>query len=144
MAYLLPEDLKTHIYSENADEITRDDDEIIIICIDAAVAEAKAYLSRFDLIKLFGTDLIAPVFIDANLKNKVKDIAVWQLVCLANPNIKMEVARTRYEDAIKWLTMVQSGKADPGFPVPTDDEDTDFNESAGVQWDSNPKRENHF
>lgn len=144
MAYLLAGDLDTHIYSENRDEIVRDDAGIIDQCITAAIAEAKSYLSRFDLLAIFGTDVIDATFADENLKNKVKDIAVWQLVCLANPNIKMEVARTRYEDAIKWLTMVQKGTADPGFPMPVDDADTDYDESAGVQWDSNPKRENHF
>ncbi|RXK57559.1 DUF1320 domain-containing protein [Lacibacter luteus] len=145
MPYLLSGDLDTHIYSENKEEIVREDAAIIASCIAAAIAEAKSYLSRFDLLAIFGTDEIEPTHRDENLKNKVKDIAVWQLVCLANPNIKMEVARTRYEDAIKWLTMVQSGKSDPKLPMPVDEDDEDgYDESSNIQWDSNPKRNNYY
>jgi phage gp36-like protein len=145
MPYLLPGDLNTHIYEENRDEIAREDNSVVQTCIDAAIAEVKSYLSRFDLLKIFGDgDTVEPTHADENLKNKVKDVATWHLVCLANPNIQMEVARTRYEDAIKWLTMVQSGKADPKLPMPVDDEDTDFDESTNIQWNSNPKRNNHY
>lgn len=144
MPYLLSDDLNTHIYAENKEEIARDDADIITRCIAAAIAEAKSFLSRFDLLAIFGTDTVEPSHADENLKNKVKDIAVWHLVCLANPNIKMEVARTRYEDAIKWLTMVQAGKADPLLPMPVDDPEDDFNQGSNVQWDSNTKRNNFF
>lgn len=113
--------------------------------ISAAVAEVKSYLSRYDLLKLFGNDVIPPEVNDEHLKNIVKDVAVWYLLRLANPNIDLALFRTIYEDAIKWLTLVQKGQADPeGWPYPTDDADTDYDESAGIQWSSNPKRGQHY
>ncbi len=119
--------------------------DIVAKSITAAVAEAKSYLSRFDLLKLFGTDVDVPTVEDEHLKSIVKDIACWKLVRLANPNIDLALFRTIYEDALKWLTLVQSGKADPaGWPYPEDNPDTDYNESAGVQWDSNLKRRQHY
>lgn len=144
MPYLLPDDLDTHIYGENLAEIVRNDDVLIEKAISAAVAEAKGYLFRFDLVALFGTEDDDPTHEDENLANKVKDIVLWNLVKLGNPNIQMELARTTYEDAIKWLTMVQSGKQVPGWPLKSDNPDTDYSEEGRVQWDSNPKRNNYY
>jgi len=145
MPYLTPVELKTHIYPEIADAITREDDTIITNAINGAVAEAKSYLSRYDLLQLFGTDIVAATVTDVNLKNKVKDIACWYIVRLANPNINLELSRTLYEDAIKWLKDVQKGYADPeGWPYKADNTSTSFNENNFVQYSSNTKRENHY
>jgi phage gp36-like protein len=147
MPYLLAADLDTHIYAEIRDEITREDAARVTSAIKEAVSEAKSYLSRFDLVALFGTEvpLAAPTVDDEHLKSIIKSIAVWRLVRLANPNISIAMARTNYEDAIKWLMAVQSGKADPeGWPYKADNPDTPFNEGALVDWSSNTKRGNHF
>ena len=144
MPYLQIEDLKTHIYPENADEISREDDEIIEKAIAAAIDEAKGYMSRFDLLKIFGDDDTEPVVSNENLKNKVKDLVVWTLVKLGNPNIKIDMARTCYEDAIKWFERVATGKFNPGLPMPVDDDTTDYDESGSIQWDSETKRNNHW
>lgn len=144
MAYLLSGDLDTHIYSEDKEEIVRMDADIITKAIAAAVAEAKSYLRRFDLLAIFGTDDIDATFEDENLKNKVKDIVLWNLCKLGNPNIKVEMARSCYEDAIKWLMMVQKGAVAPGYPMPADDPATGLREDQDIQWDSNPKRNNHY
>lgn len=144
MAYLLIGDMDTHIYSENRDAIVRSDNSIVYAAIDAAVSEAKSYLSRFDLVKLFGNDDTEPSYTDDNLKQKVKDLALWHLVTLGQANIKIELARTKYEDAIRWFEKVSERKINPGFPMPGDDPDTDSNESESIEWDSNPKRNNHY
>ena len=143
MAYLAKADLKTHIYIAIITEIDRGDTTIIPLQIDAAISEAKSYCSRFDLVKLF--DPAATGFVDdKNLLDKVKDLACWKIIKLANPNVNMELFRTNYEDAISWFEKVQSGKADPGWPVPADDVDSDIKEGSQVQMQSNTKRENHY
>jgi phage gp36-like protein len=143
--YLTPTELTTHIYPEIADEISREDDSIIEKAISEAIQEAKSYLSRFDLMKIFGNDATEPIVEDENLKSKVKDIAVWRLVRLANPNISMALARTNYEDAIRWMKDVQKGTADPeGWPYKPTDQTTPLTEGAAIGWGSNTKRRNHF
>lgn len=143
MAYLIKDDLKTHMHQEILNAISRDDDTIITTQIDTAIAEAKSYCSRFDLDKLFD-DGNADFVDDPNLLDKVKDIACWKILKLSNPNVNIELFRMNYEDAIAWLKLVQSGKADPDWPVPSDDEDTDRVEGSEVQWESNTKRTNHY
>lgn len=152
MAYLTKTDLATHIYGENINTITRSDDTIVDRAIAAGIAEAKSYLGRYHLNHLFWDGALpAPAGVtgqpveDENLKNKVKDIAAWHLVKLANPNINLELFRTAYEDAIDWLKLVQSGKSSPyGWPYFVDDPDTPYVEGGPIQWTSNPKRSNHF
>lgn len=143
MAYLIPDDLKTHIRSEILDAISRGDATIITIAIDVAVAEAKSYCSRFNLVKLF--DDADPDFVDdPNLLNNVKSLACWKIITLASPNVRMELFRTNYEDAIDWFKLVQTGKADPAWPVTADDVDTDRKEGTDIQYSSNKKRYNHY
>jgi phage gp36-like protein len=144
MAYLLAGDLDTHIYSDNLNQIVRNDNSIIYTAIDAAIAEAKSYLARYDLLKIFGDDNNDPAYSNEDLKNKVKSLAIWQLVTLGQANIKIELARTRYEDAIRWFEKVAASRINPGFPMPVDDSTTDYKENQTIQWDSEPKRYNHF
>lgn len=144
MAYLIQADFKTHIYAEIITEITRSDNTICPIAINEAISTAKGYLSRFNKTKLF--DDAATGFVnDPQLLAAVKDIAVWRMIRLANPNLSIEMARTNYEDAINWLKDVQKGIADPdGWPYKDDDTDTDFPEGNAVSYTSNTKRSNHY
>lgn len=144
MPYLLAGDLNTRIYSENIDQIVRSDNSIIYEAIDSAIAEAKTYLARYDLMKIFGDNDNDPQYENADLKNKVKSLAIWQLVALGQANIKMDVARTNYEDAIHWFEKVAASKINPGFPMPQDDPATDYREDETIQWDSELKRDNHY
>jgi phage gp36-like protein len=140
--------LKTHVYAEIIDEITRQDDEIVEKGIKAAIGEAKSYLSRFDKLAIFGTDTVTPTVSDddlAYLREIVIEIAVWKIVRLSNPNVELKLMRTGYEDAINWLKMVQKGQVDPSLPYKADDATTEtFNENSSVQFSSNTKRNNHF
>lgn len=125
-------------------EPTTDPDSIVTRVIASAIAEARSYLNRFDLPAMFGTAEAEPTYESEHLKNLVKDIACWHLVRLSNPNINLELFRTAYEDAIKFLKEVQQGKADPGWPYKPDNPDTPGDESAAVQWSSNRKRRQHL
>jgi len=144
MPYLIKTDLYTHLYEEIIEQITREDDDIVERVITSAINEAKYYLSKYDLLKLFGDEDTAPEVVDSNLQDTVKHLACWKLVSLGNPNINLELFRTNYEDAIKMLEKIQAGKADPPWPRKPDDPETDFNEGSTINWTSNPKRTQHF
>lgn len=143
MPYLVKADLYTHIPQAEIDAITNNTDATVTAAINAAIAEAKSYLSRFNLAELFHDTTPLPA--DANLKNKVKDIACWHLVRLANPNISLELFKESYDDAVKWLTGCAKGLIDPdGWNLKTDDADTSMTEGALIGSSSNTKRNNHF
>jgi hypothetical protein len=110
--------LATHVYAEIITEITREDDTIIDAAIANAVEEASMYLSRYDLDALLGADggTREPTFISPLLAGLVKDITVWQIVKLANPNMRYDHIRKCYDDAVATLRDIQAGKADPRWP----------------------------
>jgi phage gp36-like protein len=142
MAYLQKDDLATHLYGENIDEITRNSDLLVTIAINAAISEAKSYLNKYNLDLLFGDP---PTPADENLRNKVKDLACWHLVSLANPNINYEVFRDRYEKSLRWFEFVMKGQMDPqGWPYKEDDADTPYNEGGSISWTSETKRTTNF
>lgn len=121
--------------------VATDPDMIVTRAINAAIAEVKSYLSRYDVAAMFGETPIG----DEHLKNITKDVACWQLIRLSNPNIDLKLFRTNYEDATNWLKMVQKGQADPeGWPYKEDDPETPGNENSGIQWTSNKKKSQHF
>lgn len=150
MAYLISTkaDLTPHTYSEIIDEITRNTDSIVNMAISSALGEAKGYLSRYDLPKIFGTstaDPTVPADQLETLKGFLRDIAMWKVAKLSNPNINMELLKTGYEEAIAWLHKIQKGQVDPeGWPYKEDDISTPGNENYGIQWSSNTKRTQHF
>lgn len=148
MPFLVKADFKTHIYSELIDSITRADDEIVEKGISSGIAEAKSYLSRYDLLAIFGNTNTEPTVDEElleHLKDVVKDIAAWKMCKLANPNVDLKLFRTGYEDALAWLKLVQKGQADPdGWPYKEDDPATPGDENSGIQWSSNTKRTQSF
>lgn len=144
MAYLSTEDYESKIYPEIIEQITREDETKLAKATDKAVRLARYYLSKFDLLKLFGDEETEPEVVDEELKDIVLDIACWNLIKLANPNINIELFRTSYDDALKFLKEIQSGKADPGWPYKTDDPETPGDEGSTIQASYNPKRTQHF
>lgn len=148
MPFLVKDDLKTHLNIEIIDEITRADDTKAAKAITAAIGEAKGYLSRFDLLKIFGDSDTEPVVTAEFLetaKDFIKQMACWKLIKLGNPNVNLELFKTGYEEAVKWFDKIQQGKIEPeGWPYKTDDPETTNDENSFVQFSTNPKRTNHF
>ena len=161
MAYLTKADLVTHAYVEIIDEITRQTDAIVDEAIDSAVEEAKSYLNRYDLLAMFGSDTVNPTFTNKFLNTLVKDIAIWRIIILANPNINVEVARAAYTDATKTLLKVAKGDLDPAWPLRTDQITLPgqtppypysggegvyggLDPSGNIGWNSNQRRQNHW
>ncbi len=69
-----------------------------------------------------------------------KDIAVWELIGLANPSIDYEDKKFRYEQAMDWLTAVYKGRP-ANLPI-LDAEDETLGSS--FTFLSREKRGNHF
>ena len=144
MPIITPTDLSTHIYAEVINEITRADSTLVTKAIDTAIQETKMYLSRYDLVQLFGTDTVAPTITDEHLKSLVKDITCWHLIRLANVNVHYDVFKNAYRDAIKTLKAIMKGSASPdGWPY-KDTTDENLPEGSAISWQSERKRENYF
>lgn len=47
MAFITPKELETHLYKENIEAISREDETILTAAIDAAVQEAYGYLGAY-------------------------------------------------------------------------------------------------
>ena len=143
--YLVKADLYILLYQEIIEIITRGDDTLITRAINTGVSEAKSYLSRFNLVALFGTDVLAPTVVDENLKSKVIDLVCWQLIKLSNPNIDLKLFRTNYEDALTFFNEVKKSQESPdGWQYKTDDADTPFPEGNIISSSTNIKRNNHW
>lgn len=136
---------KTELYPEIIKQIVRDDLEEAKEYILDAEDMAKGYLSKYDLVAIFGTETEEPTFRNRALMKTIKSIAAWYLIKKSNPNVDIELFRIDYEDAIKWLEGVQGGTINPTLPYQPDDPNTPEDESQGqVWWGSNIKRKNNF
>ncbi|HXS38324.1 MAG TPA: phage protein Gp36 family protein [Flavipsychrobacter sp.] len=155
MSYLQKSDLYTNMYPEVIDEITRANesnppamygDAIVNDAINVAIQEAKSYLSRYDLVQLFGSadGSVAPTLVDYNLQRKVKDIVCWHLLALCNTNIDMTLFEMKYNRSIEYLKDIQKGLVNPdGWPyIDTTNETAPQGDAIDVQYF--PKRNNNF
>lgn len=136
--YLAAAEIKTHLYGEKVDTISREDDDILKTAVSAAIAEAKSYLSAFDTEKIFdetGADR-NPI-----LLLFVKDIAVWHFIQLANPNVDLNLRLERYEKAIAWLDKIMRGQLVPDLPTKTEDGQPENN---FIRFGGNRPRRNYF
>lgn len=161
MAFITKADLVTHVYPELIDVITRQNDDIVNKAINAGIGEARSFLNRFDNVAMLGTDSQAPSFQDEYFTMLVKDLIVWRLIVLANPNINVEVARLAYKDAKQSLEKIMEGDVDPGWPLRTDmiptttdqplysngggeSVNSGLDPSGNIGWNSNRRRQSHW
>ncbi|TAN18818.1 MAG: DUF1320 domain-containing protein [Chitinophagaceae bacterium] len=144
MSFLSPTELNTHLYGEIVNELTRGDNTVAQMAIDAGTAEVKGYLSDYDIVTIFSQTgpNRDPLILLFN-----KDVAAWHLVCLANPNIDIQLRKDRYDNAIAWLKGVQSGKIVPDLPLvplPVDNQGNPIIQEGKFRWGGNMKRESHY
>lgn len=148
-----PEELETELYPEIVGVITRSNPEEVKAHIRAAEDFAKAYLFKYDLIALFGTETEPPTVGDEFLKKAIKIIASYFLVRKANPNVSLELFRQDWELIIGnehipgWLTNIKNGTINPDWPLKPDDPNTPDDESLmhqDVFWKSTEKRTQRF
>ncbi|WP_294549541.1 phage protein Gp36 family protein [uncultured Bacteroides sp.] len=133
-------DYDASIHKEILDALTREDDTVIEICEDRAIAEMRCYLSkRYDCDKIFSAtgekrnQLVLMIAID---------IAVYHIFTIHNPRNLSPIRKERYERAVKWLESV----ADEDISVdgaPLLPEEVRVNKS-NFLMKSNRKRVNHW
>jgi phage gp36-like protein len=140
--FLTAGELKTHLYEDVVNEITRNDDSIIDDAIDTALDEMKGWLSKYDIDNYFAT--VAPSARNKKLLSICKDISAWYLIHLCNVTIDYDKWRTLYEDATTWLSQVQKGQVVLTLPQAVVPGSTPPTAVSPVKWASNTKRNNHF
>jgi phage gp36-like protein len=143
MAFLTIPELSSHLYGEVVSEISRADNDLPQAAIDAAIAEASSYLTAYDVTTLFAQEGAGR---NAIILLYCKDIAVWHYIQLANPGVEMELRELRYNNAIRFLKDIQSGKANPSLPTvdPEEAGSGTGSNSSFLSYGSNPKRDNYY
>ena len=97
-------DYDASIHREILDALTREDDAVVEICEDRAVAEMRCYLSRrYDCDKIFTAT--------GDKRNQLVlmmaiDIAVYHIFCIHNPRNLSPLRKERHERAVEWLKAV--------------------------------------
>lgn len=133
-------DYDASIHREILDALTRDDDAIVEICEDRAIAQMRCYLSRrYDCDAIFaatGDDRNQLVLM------MVIDIAVYHIFCIHNPQKLSQVRRDRYERAMEWMKAVAAEEISiAGAPMlPAEERVT----STPFILRSNPRRTSHM
>ena len=112
--FITKEEIKTHLYDYQVDQITDNDDTIVVSAIDTAVAEVKAYLAnRYDVETIFsktGSERSALVV------EHVKVCAVYHLLLLCNVDAIYERYEQAYDRTITFLKQVADGLLSPDLP----------------------------
>ena len=133
-------DYDASIHREILDALTRDDETVVEICEDRAIAEMRCYLSRrYDCDKIFsatGTSRNQLVLMMAI------DIAVYHIFCIHNPQKLSQMRKERYERAVEWMKAVAAEEISiDGAPLLPEAERA---ANASFRVRSNPKRECHW
>lgn len=130
-------DYDASIHRDILDALTRNDNAIVEICEDRAIAEMRGYLcGRYDCDKLFAAT-------GANRNQLVLmmliDITVYHIFCIHNPVKLSKIRKDRYDRAVEWMRAVKRGMAIDGAP-----ELEKADRKAPYELRSNPKRINHY
>lgn len=133
-------DYDASLHREILDALVRDDETLVEICEDRAIAEMRSYLSkRYDCNAIFSTT--------GKKRNQlilmmVIDIAVYHIFCIHNPQKLSQVRKDRYERAVEWMKAVASEEVSiDGAPLLPEEERA---KKAELMFKSNPKRINRL
>jgi phage gp36-like protein len=137
--FLDPSEINTHLHLDNVEVITRGDITVVVAAIDAAVSEARGYLSAFDRDAMFTAQ---GELRNALLLTFVKDIAAWHLLNLCNAGSDLPLRQSRYERAVDWLKAVQKGNVSPDLPVVPDGDPAE--PATPIIYGGNTQRGQHF
>jgi hypothetical protein len=137
MAFLTEAELKTRAHLEIITAITRDDSTIVPIIISESISLMKGYLSsRYDVGTIFqatGVDR------DEVVLKMLKDIVLYAIYSLGNPQMMTKIVKDNFEAAMDWLKGVQSQKINPDLPVMDASNPVTY-----VRAGSNPRRKSHY
>ena len=131
-------DYDASVHREILDALVRDDETLVEICEDRAIAEMRSYLSkRYDCDAIFSAEGK-----DRNqlILMMVIDIAVYHIFCIHNPQKLSQVRKDRYERAVAWMKAVANEDISiDGVPLLPEEERA---AKAALMFRSNPKRIN--
>ena len=105
-------DYDASIHRDILDALTRNDDAIVEICEDRAIAEMRGYLSgHYDCDKLFAAT--------GDERNQLVlmmalDIAIYHIFTIHNPQKLSQMRKDRYDRAVEWLIAVKKGMSVEG------------------------------
>jgi phage gp36-like protein len=138
--FINPADYDASIHREILDALTREDDAIVEICEERAIAEMRGYLSRrYDVNAIFSAT--------GNGRNQLVlmmaiDIAVYHIFCIHNPQKISQTRKDRYDRAKEWLKQIAGEKIGiDGAPLLSPEERVQKSPLLAL---SNPKRANHY
>jgi phage gp36-like protein len=116
-------DYNASIHAEILTAITRDDNAAVELAEDMAIEDMKGYMGQ-----LYDCDAIFSATGEARNKLVMMfaiDITLYHLHSANNPQRFSQTRKDRYDRAISWLQMVQSGKVVPnGLPLKQDSSGT--------------------
>lgn len=137
--FISKEEIKTHLYDYQVDQITDNDDSIVVSAIDTAVAEVKSYLAnRYDTAAIFAAQGSER---SALIVEHVKICAVWHLLLLCNVDAIYERYEKAYEHSVSFLKQVADGLLSPDLPYL---QTSDGSPSGTIQISSHPKFNHHL
>jgi phage gp36-like protein len=136
MAFIAKTDLALSILSDELTEITRNDDTLIAMAIDAAQAEMRTYLfDSYDVDTIFAKT-------GSNrhqlLVQLLADMAIYFLVARLQAGQDISDREARYKRAVAWLKQAQSSETYSDLPRRISTAQTIF--TVG----SNTKRPNYY
>jgi len=133
-------DYDASIHREILDALTREDDAIIEICEDRAIAEMRGYLSRrYDCDRIFSAEETER---NQLILMMAMDISIYHVFCIHNPQKLSQTRKDRYERAMEWLKQVANENISiDGAPALSEE---DRRAKSTFLLKSNRKRVNHY
>lgn len=137
--FLKIEDLAAKIRLSDLRQITGQNDMVALHAMSYAEGIAKTYLHKYDLKKLFEAQDEQR---DDLLLSLLSDIAIYEIVAIAQPNIDLTDRRERKGQAIAYLQQVKDGQIATRWPLQPSDQ-SNITESP-VENGGTPSRGNYF
>lgn len=134
------EELKTVAYTYQVDQITVDDDTIVMTAVETAMEEVRSYLAhRYDMDKAFAEEGSGR---NPQLLHLVKVIALYHIVQLSNVDMIYDRVKADYDAAVTFLNRCADGKLNPSLPpLPAEEDGNGHQETL---WGSDPKLRNNY
>lgn len=133
-------DYDASIHRDILEALTREDNSIVEVCEDRAIAQARCYLSkRYDCDLIFSAEGAAR---NQLILMMIIDIVVYHIFCIHNPQKLSQMRKDRYERALEWLKAVADEDISiDGAPLLPEQE---RRASTSFRICSNPKRVSHL
>ncbi len=133
-------DYDASIHRDILDALVREDEAVIEVCEDRAIAEMRSYLARrYDCDRIFSATRA-----DRNqlVLMMVIDIAVYHIFCIHNPQKLSQIRKDRYERAVEWMKAVAAEEISiEGAPLLPQEQRAAY---SSFHVKSNRKRVNHW